>query len=368
MAVCYEDILSIDKIIEVYKNIRSNTCHKEKLVRFELAFSCNIVKVFDSLKSRKYFHHRYNLFLISKPKYRIIMSEIMYDKIVNHLISKYILIPALIPKLIEMNVATRVDKGTKAGIYYTKKYINSLKQNHDKVYALKCDISKYFYNINHEILLDKLSKDIKDPELLSLISNIVYSTDEQYVNINIDKMIQKEISRLMSIKAPDLDNKIKQLTSLPHYEKGKGLPIGNETSQILAIYYLNDLDHYIKEQLKIKCYVRYMDDFILFHHDKEYLKECLEKIKLELSKVKLTLNKKTQIYDLDKGMNFLGYKFKLNNKRLIILINNQTKKRLKRKLKRLKNQNASNYDNVKASYKGYIMKAHCKGFLYRTKF
>ncbi len=368
MAVCYDDILSIDKIIEVYRNIRSNTCHKEKLVRFELAFSCNVVKVFDTLNERKYFHHRYNLFLISKPKYRIIMSEIMYDKIVNHLVSKYILLPVLTPKLIEMNVATRKDKGTKAGIYYTKKYINTLKQNHDKVYALKCDISKYFYNINHEILLEKLNKDIDDPEILSLISNIVHSTDEEYINIHIDRMINKEINRLKEIKAPDLENKIKQLKSLPHYIKGKGLPIGNETSQILAIYYLNHLDHYVKEQLKIKHYVRYMDDFILFHHDKEYLKECLEKIKIELDKVKLTLNKKTQIYDLDKGMNFLGYKFKLNDKRLITLINNQTKKRVKRKLKRLKKQNAPNYELVKASYNGYFIKANSKGFLYKAKF
>ena len=83
---------------------------------------------------------------------------------------------------------------------------------------------------------------------------------------------------LPGVNRTDLENKIKQLKSLPHYTKGKGLPIGNETSQILAIYYLNNLDHYVKEQLKIKHYVRYMDDFILFHHDKEYLKECLEKI------------------------------------------------------------------------------------------
>lgn len=367
MAVNYQDILSIDKIIEVYKNIRSNTCHKEKLVRFELAFSCNVIKVFDALQNRQYFHHCYNLFLISKPKYRIIMSEIMYDKIVNHLVSKYILLPALNPKLIEMNVATRIDKGTKAGIYYTKKYINNLKQNHDKIYALKCDISKYFYNIDHEILLNKLNKDIDDKEILKLLTNIIHSTDEAYVNINIDRMISKEITRLQQLNISDLENKINQLKSLPHYIKGRGLPIGNETSQILAIYYLNDLDHYIKEKLQIKHYVRYMDDFILFHYDKEYLKYCLKKIKIELDKVKLTLNKKTQIYDLDKGLNFLGYKFKLNGKKLIILINNQTKKRIKRKLKRLKKQKASNYESVKASYHGYLMKANSKGFLYKTK-
>ena len=77
-----------------------------------------------------------------------------------------------------------------------------------------------------------------------------------------------------------------------------------------------------------------MDDFILLHRDKEYLKYCKDKIKEKIEELDLKLNKKTQIYDLDKGLNFLGYKFKLKGKKLIILINNQTKKRVKRKLKK----------------------------------
>lgn len=156
MRVEYNDILSIDKIIEVYKNICSNTCHKAKLVKFELAFSCNITKILCLLKEKKYKHSHYSTFLIKEPKYRIIMSECILDKIVNHLISKYVLLPSLIPKLINMNVATRKYKGSKAGINYLKKYINKLKQNYDKIYVLKCDISKYFYNINHDILIKKL--------------------------------------------------------------------------------------------------------------------------------------------------------------------------------------------------------------------
>ena len=116
----YDDILSIDKIIEVYKNIYSNTRHKEKLVRFELAFSSNIIYVLNLLKNRTYCHSDYSVFLINVPKYRIIMSETMKDKIVNHLVSKYILIPVLSPKLIDMNVATRKDMGTKMGYIIQK--------------------------------------------------------------------------------------------------------------------------------------------------------------------------------------------------------------------------------------------------------
>lgn len=261
MAVCYKDILSIDKMIDVYKNIRSNTCHKEKLVRFELAFCCNLITILKKLEDKDYRHQSYQLFLISIPKYRIIMSETIPDKIVNHLVSKYLLLPALTPKLIDMNVATRTGKGTKAGIEFTKKYIHYIKQNHEKVYALKCDIKKYFYHIDHQILLQKLRRDIKDSDVICLLENIITSTDQEYVNQYIELLITRETKRLREQKCPDT-HRLEELSKIPRYEKGKGLPIGNETSQILAIYYLSSLDHYIKEKLHIKCYVRYMDDFI----------------------------------------------------------------------------------------------------------
>ncbi len=363
----YDDILSIDKIMDVYRNIYSNTRHKEKLVRFELAFSCNVVSVLKQLEDRTYSHSNYSVFLINVPKYRIIMSENMKDKIVNHLISKYILIPTLSPKLIDMNVATRKGMGNKMGVYYTKKYINKLKMNYDNFYVLKCDISKYFYNIDHEVLLDKLSKDIEDKEILNILTNIISSTDNENINKSIDNIIAKEIEKLESKDISDLEKKKVELSRLPRYKAGVGLPIGNETSQILAVYYLSGLDHFIKENLRIKCYIRYMDDFILFHHDKEYLKFCLKEIEKYLEGVKLKLNRKTQIYDMRRGFNFLGYKFFLKGKKLIVLINNQTKKRIKRKLRRLKKKNPPRYALVRASYKGYFMRAHSGNFIYRAK-
>ena len=166
----------------------------------------------------------------------------------------------------------------------------------------------------------------------------------------------------------DLEAKKKQLYSLPRYRKGKGLPIGNETSQLLAIYYLNELDHYIKEQLHIKYYVRYMDDFILIHHDKEYLKKCLNLINKKLSYLKLSLNKKTQIYNLKSGVNFLGYKFILKNKKLVILLNNQTRKKIKRKLRKARKNNINFYKKSLASYNGYFKVSTTNNFVYKNKF
>lgn len=365
--VTYEDILSLDKLMAVYKNICLTTEHKTKLMMFELNFSCNMIDILSSLRKEKYHHDRYSLFLISEPKHRLIMSEKIKDKIVNHLISKYVLLPVLSPKLIDMNVATRKDKGTKAAIFYMKKYINYLKYHHEKIYVLKCDIRKYFYNIDHQILKDKLKKDISDIRLQNLINHIIDSTDEPYVNRMIETLIEREVERLQGKELSNREDIIKKLRAIPKYQIGKGLPIGNETSQILAIYYLSELDHYIKEKLKIKCYIRYMDDFILLHPDKEYLQECLVKIKEKLAQFKLELNQKTQIYDLSRGVNFLGYKFVLKNKRTIILINNQTKKRVKRKLKKLKKKNSPHYPQVLASYYGYFKIANAKNFMYHNK-
>lgn len=366
--ISYDDIVSINKIKDVYDGIYKNTCHKAKLVRFELTKTSNIVKIYNTLKNKHYNHLKYNIFIIQEPKYRIIMSELMYDKIVNHLISKYVLIPTLSRKLIEQNVATRTGKGSKEGIRYMKQYINSIKENYDNVYILKCDISKYFYNIDHEILINKLSHENFDKDILRVLINIISSTDNDYINDLIDSSISREISHLEDMNIYDLEAKKKQLYSLPRYRKGKGLPIGNETSQLLAIYYLNELDHYIKEQLHIKYYVRYMDDFILIHHDKEYLKKCLNLINKKLSYLKLSLNKKTQIYNLKSGVNFLGYKFILKNKKLVILLNNQTRKKIKRKLRKARKNNINFYKKSLASYNGYFKVSTTNNFVYKNKF
>ena len=366
--ISYDDIVSINKIKDVYDGIYKNTCHKAKLVRFELTKTSNIVKIYNTLKNKHYNHLKYNVFIIKEPKYRIIMSELMYDKIVNHLISKYVLIPTLSRKLIEQNVATRTGKGSKEGIRYMKKYINSIKENYDNVYILKCDISKYFYNIDHEILINKLSHENFDKDILKVLINIISSTNNDYINDLIDSSISREVSHLEDMNIYDLEAKKKQLYSLPRYRKGKGLPIGNETSQLLAIYYLNELDHYIKEQLHIKYYIRYMDDFILIHHDKEYLKKCLNLINKKLSYLKLSLNKKTQIYNLKSGVIFLGYKFILKNKKLVILLNNQTRKKIKRKLRKARKNNINFYKKSLASYNGYFKVSTTNNFVYKNKF
>ena len=359
----YDDLADIDKIREMYHIIRVNTKNRGKLHKFELFYSSNIISILETLRQKTYKHSKYNVFLVHEPKYRIIMSEIMSDKVVNHLISKYVLAPGIYPHLIPQNVATREGKGTKEGIRYLKMYINKLKLNYDKVYVLKCDIKKYFYSIDHELILEKCKRFIDDPDVYQLVENVIKSTDEAYVNEAVDKVVKKEIERVSKLNILDKGLKIEELKRIPRYPIGKGLPIGNMTSQLLAIYFLNDLDHYIKERLHCKYYIRYMDDFVIFDHDKERLKVLRKEIEEKLKEFKLELNKKTNIYDLNHGFGFLGYYYFLKGKRLIVKINPQTKRRIKKKMRKLKKINAPNYEQVKASYMGYLKQAHTKNLL-----
>ena len=244
------DSISMEDIIKVYKKqIRVNTKNKYKIKRFEDFYSINIGRVKKTFENENYGGGLYNIFLIQEPKYRIIMSQNIYDKLINHVVVDKFLLPVLDKSLIETNIATRLNKGTHFGIKLIKKYLNGLKK--DTIYALKYDISKYFYNIDHEILMDLLCKKFKDKKVLNILTKIIDSTDKEYVNKTIINLKSVEIDRIRNLNISEKEKmiKIREIEQIPLYKKGRGLPIGNMTSQILAVFYLNELDHFIKEDL-----------------------------------------------------------------------------------------------------------------------
>ena len=351
--------VSLDSMMYVYnKQVKVNTKNKRKIYKFEELYTVNMINTFNLFKDKKYEVSDYNIFLINDPKYRIIMSQKMKDKIINHSMAN-VLIKVLEPSLIDTNVATRKDKGTHYGIRYLKKYLNELKG--ETIYALKFDISKYFYSIDHEILKEMLLKKIKDREYLNVLFKIIDSTDSG-VNEKIEKIKRKEIKRLMESNLNDKYKKIREVEAIPIYEKGKGLPIGNMTSQIMAIYYLSELDHYIKEKLHSKYYIRYQDDGVLLSHDKEYLKYCLSKIERATDKYKLKLNKKTKIINVNReGMDFLGFRFYIINNKIVMKVRRNTKKRFKRKMKAIKNGKIpeDKGGQIISSYKGHFKWGNC---------
>ena len=312
----YNRLFNINFILNTYNIIKKNTKNKNKLEKFEENLSINLIDIKNKINKE---NGKYNLFMIYEPKERLILSLNLKDKIINHMVG-YILFDVLEKSLIDSNVAVRVNKGTSYGIKLVKKYIKKLNYNY---YCLKIDIKKYFYSINHNILKDLLNKKIKDKLFLDIVYKIIDSSDEDYI----------------------LEYAKKHNISL---KKGYGLPIGNLTSQILGIFYLNKIDHYIKEELKIKYYIRYMDDIVLFHKDKDYLKFCLDKIIIYLNKYDLELNNKTVI--TKNSLCFLGYRF--YNKKIKILSKNR--RRIYKKLRILKYKDYNKYIKSLSSYYGYF--------------
>ncbi len=259
----YENTYKLENIIEAFNEVCRNTKNKRKVRNYREYKCIYISRIYKTLSTKSYVVGPYNIFTIYEPKERRIVSQNMHDKVINHLVSRHILYPALLPCLIDTNVASRKGLGTKRGIELATNFHRICKIRYGKYYILKCDISKFFASINHDILKEKLKRRIKDKDALNIVFAIIDSDDA-------------------------------------------GLSIGNMTSQVLAIFYLNDLDHYIKEELKIKYYVRYQDDFLLFHHSKSYLSYCLQQIRTFLEKECMTLNPKTRIYTSNSNFIFLG--------------------------------------------------------------
>ena len=259
----YQEIYKFENIESAYKEVCRNTKNKKKVARFKEYKCIYIARIYNILKNKTYKPGPCNVFTIYEPKERRIVSQSMQDKVINHLVARFILYPAILPCLLDVNVASRKGLGTSEGIRLAMNFHRICKVKYKNYYILKCDISKFFASIDHDILKEKLKRRMKDKDALKIVFDIIDSEEN-------------------------------------------GLSIGAMTSQVLAIFYLNDMDHFIKEVLKIKYYVRYQDDFLLFHESKSYLKFCLSKLEKFLEKEKLLLNKKTRIYKSTNNYSFLG--------------------------------------------------------------
>ena len=336
----YYEKLNYDNLYSTWKIVRKTCKNKKAILKFDINKGTNICNIYNSLLESRYKPMPFRLFMIFEPKPRLVMSQSVSDKIVNHFVAKYYLLPYLEKKLIDTNVATRKNKGSKYAGKLIEDYINDIriKNNNKEIYALKIDISKYFYNIDHEILLNKIRKEIKDKNVINLLKIIINETNKSYINDNI-KRYNKEYN-----------------TEIPLYKEGVGLSIGAMTSQFLAIYYLNDLDHYIKENLKCKYYIRYMDDFIILDVDKVKLKKIKDIIEIKLKELKLKINPKSNIVKLTTGFSFVGYKYIIEKNKFKIKYRNKTLKKIKKKLKDLKKYDLAKYYKSYGSYYGYLKK------------
>ena len=372
----YHKICDIDNIMKFEHIVSVNTSNKKKVEKFQEHYVENIYKIRDILMSKNYIPGEYNIFFIHEPKLRLIMSNNIQDKIINHLVAYYLLVEVFDKTFINTTVATRKSKGTHYGLNVTKKYLNDMKRVYgNNFYYLKFDISKYFYNIDHDVVKNMIKNKIKDKDAINIINRIIDSTDDDYINNKIEKLKYNEINKIKESSLSDKEKKIRieEVNRIPLCEKGKSAPIGSMCSQIIAVMYLDKLNHFIKEKLHIKYYVLYMDDGVLIHEDKEYLKYCKNEIELFLKNYKLNLNmKKTRVDSIKNGLDFLGFKFYISNNKIVLKVRNDTKKKFKKKMKKINllyEKKIIDYKERKSvidSYLGHLSYGSCDDLIYES--
>ncbi len=295
-----EEIFTFENLYTAYKNCRKSKQHKGEVIRFETDLAINLYRLMNALWTKQYQLGSYKKFYIYEPKERLIEALPFKDRVVIRCFCDVCLKPNIEKKLIYDNCACRKGKGTTFAINRLHQFLRKeyRKENNNHIYFLKCDIHKYFPSIHHDILIHLLEK-------------IDFSEDEMWL---IRKLVQEQ---------PD--------------HADRGLPLGNQSSQWFALFYLNVVDRYIKEVLQVKHYVRYMDDMILIHRDKKFLSHCKNEInRLCNTVLDLQLNQKTQIGMVKNGIDFLGYRHIVSSSgRIIMKLRYSSKQRMKKHLKTL---------------------------------
>ncbi len=266
----YQELYSYENLFQAYERARKGKTQKSYVLEFEKNLQENLLSLQEELRKESYRPLPLKTFILQDPKIRKISKSAFRDRIVHHAVYAIIESP-FEAKFIHDSYANRIGKGTINALKRLDTFKRKIsKNNTKKVYALKADIKQYFEHVNHHILFSLLQKEIQDEKILSLINYILQN----------------------------------------YNGGGNGMPLGNLTSQFFANVYLHELDTFVKHTLRAKYYIRYVDDFVLLHTNKESLQQWKENIeKFLLEKLNLTLHpQKTKILRLEKGIPFLGFR------------------------------------------------------------
>ena len=282
---------------------------RKDVAKFSLFLIDNILKLHQDLKNKSYTHGTYFAFKINDPKPRDIHKACVRDRLVHHALHR-ILYPYFEKQFIFDSYSCRIKKGTHRSINRFRYFTRKVSQNNTKtVWVLKCDIRKFFANIDHQILKDILKRHINDNDARWLLDQVIDSFNTK--------------------------NKV-----------GVGLPLGNLTSQLLINVYMNEFDQFVKRKLNFKYYIRYSDDFIILFRDNQLLQRLLVPIS-EFLKEKLNLElhpDKVSIKTIYSGVDFLGWVSFPTHR----VLRTTTKRRMLNRLR----QNQSN--ETMASYLGLL--------------
>ncbi|HPW66504.1 MAG TPA: reverse transcriptase/maturase family protein [Salinivirgaceae bacterium] len=304
-------------LFQSYFDARKNKRNTINALVFEKHLEANLFALANEIIERIYMPKPSICFIVDKPVKREIFAADFRDRVIHHFICNYIS-PIFEKSFINDSYSCRKGKGTHYGIKRIDHFIRSCSCNYTKdCYILKLDIKGYFMSMNKSLLHEKVKREL-------ICNKNKLSFDLELILYLIEKTIFNDPKENCIIKGKKADWKdLPQTKSLFHAQPNCGLPIGNLTSQLFGNIYMNDFDHWVKKEMKIKYYGRYVDDFILIHQDKNYLLSIIPKISDFLfSTLKLTLHpQKIYLQHYSRGVKYLGAVIKPHR----IYIANRTK-------------------------------------------
>ncbi len=313
-----------------WREFKKGKTKRKDVLEYEFSLEDNLFQLYQELRSKTYKHSKYSSFYVQDPKLRHIHKAEIRDRIVHHLISKY-LNQIYDKTFIHDSYSCRINKGTHKAVNRLKAFsLKQSKNNKTNFYCLKCDIKRFFDSIDHDILIKILKQKIRDEDIFNLIKEIIDSF--QII-------------------------------------KHKGIPLGNLTSQYFANIYLNELDKFIKHKLKAKYYIRYTDDFVILHTNRDFLEKIInsaerflrDNLKLFLHPDKIIIRKYHQ------GMDFLGYVMLPHCRVLRTKTKIRMFKKIKKRIEDFEDGRISeeSLNQTIQSYLGVL--SHCNGYKLKKK-
>ncbi len=280
----YNKLISLDNLREAWKKARKGKTKKFYVMEFEKDLGANLFKLHEELKNQTYSPKPLKTFILRDPKTRKISKSAFRDRIVHHALVR-IIEPIFEKRFIHDSCASRLGRGNLFALRRFDKFKRKASKNGTReAFCLKADIKHYFDEVHHETLMNIVCSTIEDDKVNWLINQIIENCA--------------------------VDNK-------------KGMPLGNFTSQFFANVYLNELDYFVKHELRAKFYIRYVDDFVILHCSKRQLEDWKSRINdFLIEKLRIELHPdKSRIISLSKGIDFVGFRnfyyFRLLRKRNI---------------------------------------------------
>ena len=341
----YAKIISLENLILAWKKARKGKTKKDYVINFEEELFCNLMALHYELKYKSYKPKELVTFVLRDPKTRVISKSNFRDRIIHHAVCN-IIEPIFDKTFIHDSCANRIGKGNLFGLKRLREFVRKVSKNgliakntfQDRNYivgyCLKADIKHYFQEVDNHVLAGILSNKIKDENVVWLIRQILDNNAASWGRG----------------ERPRDANYHTQTRTWSRAEVKKGMPLGNLTSQFFANVYLNELDYFVKHVLRVKYYIRYVDDFVILHNSRERLEMWKEQIDRFLrEKLGLELHpQKSHVIPLSRGIDFVGFRNFYHH----ILVRKRNIIKMQKKIAGMKNNEIS-YWELMESYLGW---------------